>query len=259
MYNCEKQISRVLAKFDTETQKILAEILVVDNGSKDNGLQVAKDSLAKLSDIKTTLVQNSDNYSLGGSHKVAFNYAIEKGYDYVVVLHGDDQGSIQDLLPYIQSGEYQNFDSMLGARFALGSKLIGYSWFRTFGNYALNLLCSIAAGYWISDMGSGLNIYKTSYLKNKFYLFFQNDLTFNVFMVFYGCHVKSKFKFFPLTWSEDDQISNAKIFKQALRILGLLFEYIFSRKQLFSFEANQFSTINYSCKVQFSSEANHAI
>lgn len=252
MYNCEKQILRVLANFTEVIQKTFAEILVVDNGSKDASLKVAQESLEKLKSIKTTLVQNKENYSLGGSHKVAFNYALENGFDYCVVLHGDDQGSIADLVPYINSDEYRLYDCFLGARFAKGSELKGYSFIRMAGNYALNWLCSLVTGYWITDMGSGLNLYSREYLQAKTYLYFPNDLTFNVFLLFDACYRKAKLKFFPLTWKEDDQVSNAKVFKQGFRILRLQLEYLFTAKQLFSQEKNVYSQVDYGFNLIYS-------
>lgn len=255
MYNCEKQIARVLSRFDENIQNHFSEILAVDNGSKDQTLEATEKSLRNLKHIKTTLVQNSDNYSLGGSHKVAFNYALAHNYDYVVVLHGDDQGSIHDLIPHIESSEYQNYDSILGARFMQGSKLVGYSLIRILGNWGLNAFCSIATGRIVADMGSGLNMYKTSYLKDRFYLHFPNTLAYNVYMLFYGIHTKSNFKFFPLTWREEDQVSNAKIFDVGYKILKLIMKYIFQRKELFSREPNQFSQIDYKSRTVFQQEA----
>jgi len=255
MYNCEKQIIRVIQQFNIPIQEIFSEIVVIDNRSQDRSLELAKTALQNLKHIKTTLLQNTENYSLGGSHKVAFNYALENNYDYCVVLHGDDQGSITDLIPYIESGEIKAYDSFLGARFARGSKLKGYSWFRSLGNLGLNFFCSLVTGYWVTDMGSGLNLYSCKYLQSRFYLYFPNDLTFNVYLLFSGCYQKSKFRFFPLTWREDDQVSNAKVFKQGMRILKLLITYIFSAKKLFSGQANEYSQINYRYQIISQEEA----
>ena len=74
-------------------------------------------------------------------------------------------------------------------------------------------------------MGSGLNMYSRSFLSSKFYILYPNDLTFNIYALFYGIWKQSKFKFFPLTWKESDQVSNAKMFKQAKNILKLTFEF----------------------------------
>lgn len=52
--------------------------------------------------IPVKLLRKDKNYGLGGSHKVSFNYAIENGFDYVIVLHGDDQGHISNLVPYLK-------------------------------------------------------------------------------------------------------------------------------------------------------------
>ncbi|GHT44379.1 hypothetical protein FACS189454_01560 [Planctomycetales bacterium] len=254
MYNCERQIPRVLAQFDEETQKMFAEMIVIDNDSKDSSIKAASDAAAELQHIKVSIRKNRENYNLGGSHKVAFNYALEHGFDYVVVLHGDDQGSIADLIPYIKSGEYENYDSLLGSRFMNGSKLVGYSRFRIFGNYVFNIFVSLISRRKLYDLGAGLNMYKTTYLKNQFYLYFPNNLAFNVYILYYGLWVKSVFKFFPLLWREDDQVSNAKLFKQSREICVLSLQFLFAPQRLFSAKRNEFSAINYQSDEQFTNQ-----
>lgn len=246
MYNCEKQIPRVLGRIADlgKDQALFAEVLVVDNRSKDNSLKAAQGAMEKLS-LPVTLSRNRENYSLGGSHKVAFRYALDKGFDYVVVLHGDDQGDISDLVPLLKAGEHRKVDSLLGSRFSKGSKLVNYSSFRIFGNHVFNLFASLCAGKRIYDLGSGLNLYKTTYLKDPFYMSFPNDLSFNVFLLLYGIYVKSVFRFFPLTWREEDQVSNARLWKQTRRMLKLLFTYVFRKKKVFSQRDNQYSRISY--------------
>ena len=45
----------------------------------------------------------------------------------------------------------------------------------------------------------------------KFYLNFPNGLTFNYYLLFYTVAKKLSFKFFPLSWREDDQVSNLNL------------------------------------------------
>lgn len=233
-FRCEKQIARVLSQFTPEIASRFAEIVVVENRSDDQTLEVARQALSRVQGVQTTLLQNDQNYNLGGSHKVAFNYCLEKGYDHLLVLHGDDQGDIQDILPSLDAGLHTQYDNLLGARFAKGSRLIGYSTFRTFGNVVFNALISLATRHKIYDMGAGLNLYRSSFLRNKFYLNFPDDLTFNVYMLYYSIWKQSPLHFFPLTWREDDQISNAKIFRQAWHILQLTQQYVFYPNKLFN-------------------------
>ena len=183
MYNCERQIGRVLKQFDIPTRQWFEEIVVVDNRSADRSVAAATAELRALHGLRRTLLQNEENYGLGGSHKVAFNYALDHGFDYCVVLHGDDQGNIQELLPLLRAGLHRRHDCLLGARFMLGSRLEGYSAFRTFGNYVYNGLFSLVCRRMLYDLGSGLNLYRTSYLADRHYRRFGNDLTFNYYAI----------------------------------------------------------------------------
>lgn len=224
-YNCEKQIVRVLEQLNEDVMKHISEIIFVNNRSTDNTESAVLEYKKQNSHLPLHILRNDDNYNLGGSHKVAFNYAMQKNFDYVIVLHGDDQGNIQDLLPILESKEYEKYDCILGARFMRNSKLEGYSKFRTFGNRVYNLLFSIVVGKRIYDLGSGLNMYSVKMLENKFYHKFPDRLTFNYCMVLASHYYKHQIKFFPISWREDDQVSNVKLANQAMNVLKMLFKY----------------------------------
>ena len=232
MYNCEKQIPRVLGQLNDEVCQYLSEVIIINNRSTDNGEQVVQDYIKERNfPLKVSLLRNDDNYGLGGSHKVAFQYAMDNNFDYVILLHGDDQGDISNILPYLKNKEYENYDCFLGARFMKGSKLQGYSKFRTFGNVVYNTLFSIGCGYKVYDLGSGLNMYRVSILKDKFYLKYKDNLVFNYCMVMGQAFYKHKVKFFPIIWREDDQVSNVKMVNQAFMVLKLLGSFILNKKK----------------------------
>ena len=220
-YNCAAQIGRVIAQLSKSTAPPFDEVIVVDNGSKDDTRGIAAAALHASGLPRWKVVQNRANYNLGGSHKVAFNYAIEHGFTHVVVLHGDDQADIADFAAPIASGLHDQYDSLLGARFMRGSRLHGYSLYRTIGNYGLNIICGVLLGRSIADQGSGLNLYSTRYLSSRFYMRFDNTLIFPNLMFIHGVTSKSKYKFIPISWREEDQRSNAKAVSQALRVIRL--------------------------------------
>lgn len=255
MYNCQKQIPRVLGQLTEEVCSYLDEVIIINNRSTDNGEMVVQDYIEKANfPIKVSLLRNDDNYGLGGSHKVAFQYAIDHGFDYVILLHGDDQGDISNIVPYLKNREYAKYDCFLGARFMKGSQLQGYSKFRTFGNKVYDLLFSIGCGYKIYDLGSGLNMYKVDILKDAFYLKYKDNLVFNYCMVMGSAYYKHKVKFFPIIWREDDQVSNVKMVSQAFTVLKLLGSFIIHKKKFVAAEHRDKVIDEYTAQVVYSNK-----
>jgi len=247
-YNCEKQIIRVLAQIDKEVLSVTDEVIVVNNRSTDGTEAAVLKFIKERPELNIHLLRNDDNYGLGGSHKVAFGYAIDNRFEKIIVLHGDDQGNIKDALSVLKSDDLKYFDCLLGARFAKGSRLIGYSKFRTFGNRVFNLFFSAVIGKRIYDLGSGLNIYNVEFLKSNFYHRFADNLTFNCHMLLATDYYKQKIKFFPISWREEDQVSNVKMTSQAIKTFTMLFKYSFSKKKFITSDLRERSIERYSAK-----------
>ena len=148
----------------------------------------------------------------------------------VIPFNAKIVGSIANLLPYLRSREYARYDSFLGARFMKGSSLEGYSRFRTFGNRVYDLLFSVGAGRMVYDLGSGLNMYKVSSLRSRYYLRFKDNLMFNCYMLLAAGPLGQSQRFFPISWREDDQVSNVKMFSQATRTLRMLMSFTFNKR-----------------------------
>ena len=230
-YNCAPQISRVLCQFDEKTAGYFSHILLLDNGSKDSTLESAMTAAHYLEGIPITIGKNRANYNLGGSHKIAFQYAAENGFTHVAVLHGDDQGNILDLLPILQDRKHQLYDACLGARFMPGARLFGYSFFRIAGNKAFNLIFTSGTRKIIKDLGSGLNIFGKAVIEDQQIVKYADDLRFNIYLLLGMLEKKLKIEYFPISWREDDQISNVKMASQALQTLHLLWLALSEKKQ----------------------------
>lgn len=248
-YNCEKQIVRVLGQLDEDILKYIDKVIVVNNRSTDSTEEVVSNFIENNSNVPISLLRNDDNYGLGGSHKVAFNYAMEEGYDYVIVLHGDDQGDIHDLKIALKRKTYIKYDCCLGARFMNGSKLQGYSSFRTFGNLVYDMLFSVVVRKRIFDLGSGLNMYHVTMLKDKFYEKFPDNLMFNYCMIMASDYYKHNIAFLPISWREDDQVSNVKMVNQAVSVLKMLGSYAVNKEQFITSDMRDKKVEKYSAKV----------
>ena len=230
-YRCALQIGRVLDQFsELAVVERFAEILVLDNVSPDNTPKAAIKKAKSLSTGRVTIARNLENYGLGGSHKSAFDYALTNGFSHILVLHGDDQGDIHDILPVLDAGLHQTNDCCLGARFHPCAQISGYSRIRIIGNHVYNAIFSMATGHKILDLGAGLNIYRVPPLASNFWFKFYDNLMFNYCMILAHVAREDSFVFFPISWREDDQVSNVQLVSQAWKTLWFVFEFVRRRE-----------------------------
>ncbi len=223
MYNCAPQVPRVLAQLtDPEVAAQIDGVVCVNNRSTDETEAAAIAALEDVPVAERLVLRNDDNYGLGGSHKVAIETAAARGYDFLIVLHGDDQGSITDILPHLQAGRHRDLDFLMGARFMSGSQLQGYSAIRTLANRVFNLIFSGLSGKRLYDLGSGLNLFRVSAFESGFHRKYADDLTFNYYLILGIVENGFRLDFFPLTWREDDQVSNARLARMGRQLLRLI-------------------------------------
>jgi glycosyltransferase involved in cell wall biosynthesis len=234
MYNCEKQIARVIADFALPnplwTQHDF-ELLVIDNRSSDASFLVAENALKDLP-IPSHLVKNKINAGLGGSQKKAFQWAQENNFDFLVILHGDHQATtseIGDLLK--QALNNPSAAAILGSRFSFNSRRRGYSLVRILGNLGLNTLYTLLTGKKIADLGSGLNLFRVRQMDLHRVRQYSNGFTFNMDLLLDLIRTKRSFTFVPITWTDFDQVSNARNFKVGWTALKTLLLWRFQNSK----------------------------
>lgn len=240
-YHCEAQIGRVISQLDAKLRRFCQELLIIDNGSRDGTIPCAIAALQSVPTLNATVLRNRDNYNLGGSTKIAFNYCLDHGATHCILLHGDDQADLHDLLPWLESGRFRSYDCLLGSRFSRRSHRSGYSGYRLIGNKSLNLILSAITGHRVVDLGSGLNMYAARFLSGREYLQYPNSLTFGVYTLFLAWRPGFRTKFFPIHWREEDQISNARPIAQAMSIIAMALQFRLSPETVWVRQTNAYS------------------
>ena len=228
MYNCAPQIPRVLAQLDDDVLARFDEIFLVDNGSRDDTVEAALRAARGITRTKVVVAVNDANYGLGGSHKVAMARCLEQRHRGLVVFHGDDQGRIRDLLDALPS-EDERAECVLGARFMPGSSLPGYAPLRIAVNVAFNGIFSAILGAPLWDLGSGLNYYSRAFIARRLWEGCADDLTFNYHLLARSVGAGASLAFVPISWREDDQVSNASLLPHGLSMLRIVTSLISSR------------------------------
>jgi dolichol-phosphate mannosyltransferase len=246
-YNCQDQIGRVLDQLsESWVIKYVGLVIIVDNQSTDKTREIVSKRIHDRGDDFFKLILNDSNYGLGGSHKVGFQYAIQEDFDWIVVLHGDDQGSITDFRKVIVNSQFMDVDAVLGSRFMKGSSLAGYSRFRIYGNYIFNIIYSICLGRRVRDLGAGLNMYRVSSLRLDQIYRFPDNLTFNCVMLCSEIIHGDRIIFYPITWREFDQVSNVIYFRQSMQTLYIALSVLLKPNKFTSMEHRINTDLSYS-------------
>lgn len=150
-YNEEKNLGKLL----DELKGKLLPVLVVDDGSTDNTVEVAKKN-------GVLLIRNPLNLGKGAALKTAIDFLLEQdNFDYIITMDADGQHSpvnIEDFLAQAGKGE----DFVIGNR--MGNP-IGMSKTRLLTNKFMSWLISKIARQNITDTQCGFRLIKRDVLE----------------------------------------------------------------------------------------------
>src|SRR5271170_2066156 len=107
-YNAEKTIGSVLHRIPAELRGGNVEVLVIDDSSKDDTFATGLAHEEAIAGLKITVLRTPLNQGYGGNQKLGYRYAIENGFDFVALVHGDGQYApekLPELLGPLASGE----------------------------------------------------------------------------------------------------------------------------------------------------------
>ena len=232
-YNCQDFIAGTVESFKSQNLQVFDEVWLIDNHSQDKSLQMAQAAIeSHPQKEKFRLIANNMNLGLGGSFKKAVKMAREQNFTHFCFYHGDGQASLTDL-PRFQKAFAKNprLAAALGSRFSWGSKRQNYSGLRYLGNIGFNILFSLFTGHWISDIGSGLNIYALTSLGNESIEALSNHIAFDAELLLSLIEHKNQILFVPISWRDDGQISTVKNWQVGLVVLKILWRWRFSLRE----------------------------
>lgn len=159
--NESKTIAQVIANAKSvQVQGKQIDVLVVDDGSKDDTSAVAKQAGAHV-------IRHGKNRGLAGALNTAVEYAIRQQYAMMVTIDGDGQFDVKDvpslIAPIIQSGA----DLVTGSRFMPECKLPdGITPAKVWGNIQMSRLISSLVGQKFYDVSCGFRAYSRAALLN---------------------------------------------------------------------------------------------
>lgn len=170
-YFAEKTLEKTYKDIPIKYRK---NVLVVDDSSKDNTVNVAK----KLG-LKT--IVHKKNLGYGGNQKTCYKYALKNNADIVVMLHPDYQYDARMIPALIKPIEIGWMDFMMGNRVRSRKESLegGMPVYKYLFNRFMTIIENIILGQNMGEFHSGFRAYSTDLLRKVPFEKFSNDFVFD--------------------------------------------------------------------------------
>ncbi|MFL6278794.1 MAG: bifunctional glycosyltransferase/class I SAM-dependent methyltransferase [Vicinamibacterales bacterium] len=168
-YNAERTIQQTLRRIPARLlHDYDVEVLVIDDSSTDQTFPRGETlRRGQALPFTLTVLVNPRNQGYGGNQKIGFHYAIQRGFDFVALIHGDGQYApecLPELIAPIATGQA---DAVLGSRM-MGkgdARRGGMPLYKFLGNRILTALQNRLLRADLSEWHSGYRLYSTDALR----------------------------------------------------------------------------------------------
>lgn len=156
-----ERIQKQLLRAVTAGIHKLADIIICDGGSTDG----CTNDLASQG-VNTLLVKTGAGKQ-GAQLRMGFWFALERGYEGIITIDGNDKDSIEDVPKFLEKLE-AGYDFTQGSRFIKGGKAINTPLIRHISVRLIHApVISFTARHWFTDTTNAYRAYSKRYLLDK--------------------------------------------------------------------------------------------
>lgn len=168
-YNAETTIDSVIRRIPRKlSDGYEVDILIIDDASADDTFARSL-TLSKAADAPFPIhvLYNPVNQGYGGNQKLGYRYAIQNGYDFVALLHGDGQYAPECLSTLLEPLRNGHAGAVLGSRMLnpLGALKGGMPLYKFAGNRILTWIENRLLRTRLSEFHSGYRLYSVAALR----------------------------------------------------------------------------------------------
>ena len=181
-YNAVTTLTKVLKRITPNVWNNVEEIAIFDDASQDATYELAMGIKALRQLAKLTVLKHERNLGYGGNQKAGYRYFIERGFDIVVLLHGDGQYAPEIISHLYQPIVTGKADAVFGSRMmkTYGGPLHGgMPLYKYLGNRILSVFENSALGLNLTEFHSGYRAYGLAALRKIDFTHMTNDFHFD--------------------------------------------------------------------------------
>ncbi len=156
-WNEGERIKRVVAAVPAEA---VETTVVVDDGSTDDTADLAESAGA-------VVIRSHGNRGVGAAIRSGIDYAIEHGYEIVVVVSGGGKTPPEQIPRLVDPVIRGEADLAQGSRYKEGGEFLRMPFRRRLGTRAYTTLFSLLAGRKVTDASSGFRAMRVSLFKDR--------------------------------------------------------------------------------------------
>lgn len=235
-YNHRKTIINLLDRIPKSIWESCAEVLIADDASRDDTYEKALQYKIKNKLSKLTIIKHKINKGYGGNQKFCYNYAISKGYDIAVMVHGDLQYPPEYINNLINLFDKENVGMAFGSRMSGNPIKGGMPLYKYFGNIFLTTTENIILGTRLTEFHSGFRAYSINALKQIPFNKNSNDFHFDSDIIVQMVLAKKNIREITIPTHYGDEKCNVNSFKYGFNVLGIMSQYILHKTTLKNFE-----------------------
>ncbi len=224
-YEHTKTLPSVLDRISDEIKKKSSEIFVIDDASSDNTYLLAKGYKVDRKLGKLNVYKNEKNKGYGGNQKIAYHYAIKKGYDIIAMLHGDGQYAPEVLPRLLKPLENDEADMVFGSRMIGNPLKGGMPLYKFFGNKILTFIENLMLGTNLSEFHSGYRLYNVHALKKIPFNFNSDNFHFDTEIIIQFVDKKLRIVELPIPTYYGGEVSYVNVLQYGFNVLKSVLQY----------------------------------
>jgi glycosyltransferase involved in cell wall biosynthesis len=227
-FNAVTTLAKVLKRITPNVWQNVEEVAVFDDASQDATYELAAGMKLTRDLPKLHVIRQEKNLGYGGNQKAGYKYFMDKGFDVVVLLHGDGQYAPEILShlysPIVKGDAHAVFGSRMMKTYG-GPLKGGMPLYKYVGNRILTIMENRALGLDLTEFHSGYRAYDLHALRRMHMEEMTNDFHFDTEIIIKLQHQRFRIAEVPIPTYYGSEICYVNGMKYAKDVAKAVYRY----------------------------------